>query len=322
MRTKAKLSAFLAGLCLAGGVPKAKAENTAPATSSVSVTATANSYAQARQRLMDTYKPFLAELEGTRYNVYDDKGNAAVGWGYNFDTNNATKYTFIQVAPRTKGGKVLLKPRDMLLLSLDGLSLDQKRAKFPNYILTRVEKTAKELVASDRPKGQDTEFSGSIFIMPKSKVDELNTTRLNFFVDAVANGVGAQRFYSWSLGKQMACVDMYYPLRDKFWTSRFYNFGILQDNVEIEKGEAWTSDLERNKGDQKKRRQTTRQVWVVMDSNLSFKQCIEILAQYKKDLPGENALYNAMETYITNTNANYQKGKTNAASTQNSPNGR
>ena len=313
---------FLAGLCLVGGVPKAKAESTAPAASSVSVTAIANTYAQARQRLIDTYKPFLIQLEGIRYNIYDDKGNAAVGWGYNFDINNPTKYSLIKVTPRAKDGEIRLKDQDMLLLASDNLTLAQKQAKFPGYILSNVEKTAKELVKEDKPKGQDASFKGSIFIMSESKVDTLNVTRLNSFVDNVAKGVGLKRFYSWSLGKQMACVDMYYPLRDKFWTSRFYNFGILQDNIEVEKNEAWTSDAEKNTANRKKRRQTTRQVWVVMDSNLSYKQCAEILAQYKKDLPGENALYSAMETYITNTNTNYQKGAINAASTQNSPDGR
>ena len=321
MRAKA-LSTFLAGLCLVGGTPKAKAENAASASPGVSVTAIANTYAQSRQRLIDTYKPFLALLEGTRYNIYDDKGNAAVGWGYNFDTNDVTKYKLIQITPQAENGKILLRESDMRLLASDKLTLAQKQARFPKYVLSWVEKTAKELKAADKPKGLDTSFQGSIFVMPESKVDELNTTRLNFFVDKVVNGVGAERFYSWSIGKQMACVDMYYPLRDKFWTSRFYNLGILQNNPEIAKAEAWTSDLEKNETGRKKRRQTTREVWVVMDSNLSYKQCTEILAQYKKDLPGENALYNAMETYITNTNANYQKGKTNAASTQNSPNGR
>ena len=300
MRLKAKLRAILAGMSLVTLTPAVAKNNSVPPPSSSKIVMPVKSYAQQKQELISTYKPFLAELEGMRYNIYNDRGNPAVGWGYNFDTKNSKKYTLIEVKPKAKNGIVQLKQADMTVLASDSLSLAQKQARFPNYVLKSVSKTGAELKSIAKPAGGDSAFQGTIYVMSADTVKNLNDTRLNDFVDEVVKGVGEDTFYTWKIGRQMACIDMYYPLRSKLWTSRFYN-ALLKGDMTTAKAEAYASDLEksgkRNGIMVYRRRHETRRWWLTYEdipsSNISA-----AMREYKKRLPGENKLSTEMETFL------------------------
>jgi len=293
MSAKTKLNAFLAGLCLFGTLPRAQADAKAEAPSPTPITRPVDSYMRSRQHLIESYKPFLAELEGTRFNVYDDRGNAAVGWGYNFDINSPKKYALIQVAPKQVKGKVALKAKDMELLASDTLSFAEKQKKFPQYTLTEVSKTAAELKAASKPLGMDTSFAGSVYVMSAKKVNELNTVRLDEFIHEVENAVGLQRFYSWPEGARMAYLDMWYPARAKVLGYKFHKY-MMAGNWELAATETWTSLQEKDH-----RRDITRAEWLLRLRVLP-NDVEQTKAAYMKKLPGEYALHRAMGSFVEN----------------------
>ena len=295
MSAKTKLNAFLAGLCLFGATPKAQADAVAP--SPAPVTRFVDRHAQSKQYLMTTYKPFLAELEGMRYNVYDDRGNVAVGWGFNFDVSEKKSYDFIEVKPKSTNDVVRLAAKDMKVLASD-LSFAEKRKLFPGYNLTEVHKTAAELKAISRPTGASTTFKGPVYVMSATDVQDLNESCLNKFVDETAKAVGTDIFYNWPIGWQMACVDMYYPLRGKFAGSRFLA-ALKAGKLDTACSEAWASKEEQNKPKENlyRRRQTTREAWL-RNTGILPEQCAAVIKEYKARLPGEKYLFAAMDDFL------------------------
>ena len=123
MRLNTRLSMLLAGLSLFATDPIANADSTATDTSKVLQTQVLGPFAKQKQELISAYTPFLAELEGTRYNVYDDKGKPAIGWGYNFDTKKSAAYDFLEIAPIVPEGEISLNKKDMAYFA-SGVSLE------------------------------------------------------------------------------------------------------------------------------------------------------------------------------------------------------
>ncbi|MBP5344209.1 MAG: hypothetical protein J6Y85_03965 [Alphaproteobacteria bacterium] len=322
---------FLAGLCLTGAVPTARAATTSTGSGTNITASVSSTYAQKKQTLIRLYKPFLAEFEGTRYNLYDDKGNPAIGYGYNFDTNQSGSYTFLEITPAVAGGEISLNKKDMDFFA-SGLSLETLRKKYPRYKFATVTKTAKDLKKLAKPKGNAKTFKGSIYVMPKTTVNQLNDIALNRYIDKTANIVGPYTFYKeWPIGWEMASTDMCY-VDGNIEGTRFLQ-DLRNGNIDAACAEAWTSAAERNEPDspfhykQHKRRMESRGYMLREINIASIAEASESLRQYIKLLPGEAGLYHAMGhhlNYVAKSNMAQQEREKNATTTttQNSSDGR
>ena len=279
-----------------GGAQLAPAQPTQ--TSAPAKTVRIDRHAKDRETFIDVYKALNLDFEGDFPAIYWDHGNIAAPGGVKLDpkkTITARKITSLT------GARIPVKSyrssvqRDMNSMA-EGVLPPAYKGQFK---IELVKLNLGTLNKSNIPDFGDTSFTNAVYYVASAQRREYQQDAITEHLKIAEDLFGVDRFYSLPLARQVAIVDMIYPLRDNFKNSKFGKAVLASNwlgpnadepnltNKQVAMREAWASKEEKNK-----RRHIARKLLLAWgDERLLPKNLDNVYADIAQNLPaGETKL--------------------------------
>lgn len=269
-------------------------------------TALADSYEQKRSSFLDVYKDLNLDFEGDFPAIYWDHGNIAAPGGVKLNPNQTIKVQKITSINGALIPVVSYKTKDKQNMSqmAEGILPSAYKGQFKIELVSLKVGT---LNKSNIPAYGDTSFTNTVYYVPSAQRTQYHDDAIKEHLKIAEDLFGVSRFYSLPLARQVAIVDMIYPLKNKFKDSKFGKAVLAKDwngpnadeptltNKQVAIREAWASKAEQNK-----RRHLARKLLLEWgDESLSRKDLPKIYKEVAQTLPaGEHQLAQYVEDVL------------------------
>lgn len=215
-------------------------------------TASVDAHAQDRADFLKNYTDLNLDFEGDFPAIYWDHGNIAGPGGVKLDK---TKTITVRKITSLNGSRIPVisykaKEKAAMASMAEGVLPPAYKKQFK---IELVQLKVGTLNKSNIPNYGETSFTNTVYYVPSNQRKTMHEDAIEAHLKIAEDLFGADRFYQLPLARQIAIVDMIYPLHNKFATTKFGKAVLASDwmgmnadephltNQQVAMREAWAS---------------------------------------------------------------------------------
>ena len=277
-------------------------------------TAPVDAHAQDRADFLKNYTDLNLDFEGDFPAIYWDHGNIVGPGGVKLDE---TKTITVRKITSLNGSRIPVvsyktKEKALMASMAEGVLPPAYKKQFK---IELVQLKVGTLNKSNIPNYGETSFTNAVYYVPSSQRKTMHKDAIEAHLKIAEDLFVADRFYNFPLARQIAIVDMIYPLRNKFATSRFGKAVLAPDwlgknadeprltNQQVAMREAWASLDEKNH-----RRHLVRKFLLQHGTSSLLPENVPSVEEIAKSLPaGEKELARHTYSILSSTASNNQQ---------------